>query len=67
MNLYEITTGRTGKSYERCYVWSASKRRAVLLFIDKYPESDIASVRKIMSSDDFEFVTKLDDSGFLRE
>jgi hypothetical protein len=67
MNLYEITTGWTGESYERCYVWAPDEHVACELFAEKYPEkASRAQVKHLLCDGDESFVTDLSDSGFER-
>jgi len=71
MNLYEITTGVTGMSYERCYVWAPDETTATDMFLDKYASEDssdyrktLASIKFLFSSDAEPFVTVLDTEGW---
>ena len=66
MNLYEVTTGYTGCSYERAYVWASSEVRARELFNAKHPSREVNRIELLMSWTDEEFVTELDDEGFVR-
>ena len=63
MGLFEITTGRTGCSYERCYVWAESRGRAESLFHRHHPGA-VASIELLLVAGDGEFITELDDEGF---
>ena len=64
MSLFEITTGYMGESFERCYVWAESKERAIEMFRAKFPNREPKLCDRLLSFDDAEFITKLDDSGF---
>jgi hypothetical protein len=67
VNLYEITTGWCGESYERCYVWAPDEHTAATLFTEKYPDKAIrGELRHLMTWDDEPFVTDLSDSGWER-
>ena len=61
--LFEITTGRTGCSYERCYVWAESHERAEALFHRHHP-GVVASVNMLLVEGEGEFITQIDDEGF---
>ena len=67
MNLYEITTGWTGESYERCYVWAPDEHIACELFHEKYGDtrdSVRTSVKFLFSADAEPFVTELSTEGW---
>jgi len=74
--LYVITTGYTGESYERCYVWADNEESARKLFDEQFGVGGkglgsmaarrVAAVERLFSMDDSEFITKLSDSGFDR-
>lgn len=66
MNLYEVTTGYTRCSYERAYVWASSEGRALELFSAKHPSREAKRIELLVSWTDEEFVTELDDEGFVR-
>lgn len=68
MRLYEITTGRTGESYERCYAWAEDVKHALKLFDDnhKTPDGGCPAARCLIdeTESDTPFITDLSDSGF---
>lgn len=66
MKLYEIYTGETGESYERCYAWAEDQFAAVILFKVKYPHKNLREIVECFSGDSLEFITELSDSGWPR-
>ncbi len=64
MQLYEITTGSTGESYERCYVWTYGEEMAVDMFKAKYPNAKVHTVKEIMHHKTLSFITELSDCGW---
>jgi len=66
MTLYEIRTRYYGESYERCYIWAASKERAIELFRERYPHREPSEVHLLLHQSNPEFITLLDDAGFER-
>lgn len=63
MILFEILTGYTGESYERCYAWAETRERAIEMFREKHPNREAKIVQTILESKEGEFITCLDDSG----
>lgn len=64
MGLYEIATGFIGCSFERCYVWAASKERAVEIFKKRFTDREPKEVNLVVAATDWEFITELCDEGF---
>ena len=64
--LYEITTGWTGESYERCYAWASDEAEAERLYLDKAVSCHrpIFRITKLFSAEDKSFVTNLSDCGW---
>lgn len=69
MGLYEIRTGYTGCSYERCYVWTESPERATEMFLCRYPHRPAPVAVELLFSSELrsEFITLLDDEGFVKD
>jgi hypothetical protein len=63
MILFEITTGRMGESYERCYVWASNETQAIQLYLLRYQDLP-EKVRPLFNETDAQFITSLSDSGF---
>ena len=65
MTLYEITTGYTGATYERCYVWAPTKEHAEEMFYEKgWGTRTIKSITRLFDADETEFITNLSSEGW---
>lgn len=64
MNLYEITTGSVGMSYERCYAWVPSVDIAEGMFKEKYPNKTIDVISILFNYERSEFITNLSTEGW---
>lgn len=64
MTLFEVTTGKVGESYVRCYVWARDNVQVHELFKAKHPNESINGVKPLFGSDALAFVTQLSDCGF---
>jgi hypothetical protein len=71
MNLYELTTGYIGESYERSYAWAESEEHARQLFdamqqsmADRFKPCKCESCTLLFSAKEKAFVTKPSDSGW---
>ena len=64
MFLFEIVTDSYGESFVRVYVWAESQERAKIIFRETFPQCALKHIEQLLESDDAEFITKLDDSGF---
>ncbi len=64
MTLYEITTGTTGISYQRCYIWSPTEEVARELFASKYPKAELRDIIELFNENDTTFITNLSTEGF---
>lgn len=67
MNLYEITTGRCGESYERCYVWAEDEEEARIVFVLVHGRDHrCVKVELLFSSSMPAFCTGISDNGFAK-
>ncbi len=64
MTLFEITTGKCGESYVRCYVWDVDEQAARKLFDEQFPDATLAPIKALFQSTDGPFITTLSDCGF---
>jgi len=65
--LFEITTNRTGESYERGYVWAPGLSLAVERFEHRHPKATVGQVRELFAANADSFVSALSDHGFYME
>ncbi len=64
MKLFELTTGKTGLSYERAYAWSEDEIQARRMFKAKFgTEPDM--IEFLLSSKTPAFITDLNDEGWI--
>lgn len=67
MNLYEITTGRCGESYERCYVWAEDEESARMIFAVVHGRDHRCDgVNLLFRSESSAFCTGISDNGFAK-
>ena len=62
--LYEFTTGETGCSYVRCYVWARHLVQAEYLVNEKHPGKTFCERRLLFDEDAPPFASDLSDEGF---
>ena len=64
MRLFEISTGKTGESFIRCYAWQLDEYRARAAFAAAHPREKIAEIKQLLSDWDRAFITELSDCCF---
>lgn len=64
MTLFEITTGKIGESYVRCYIFAKDQASAEEIFKDAYPAETLEKCRFLFNARDQAFYTSLSSDGF---